>query len=289
MDSAKTIRERIQGQFDGLTRAERQLANSLLENYPVSGLSSITAVAHNADVSTPTVARMVQKLGFRGFPHFQESLRGELSAKISNPIEKHDRWAQNVPDSHILNRFTEAVIQNLRQTLDQIEPEIFDEVCALLADQERSIYLVGGRITRSLAEYLFTHLQIVRPNVRHLHSNSGAWTHYVLDMKPDDVLVVFDMRRYENDLLKLSEMATERQVEIVLFTDQWGSPVSKLARHRFNSRIEVPSAWDSASVTLLLLEAIIAEVQERDWSITKDRLETLENLFNQTRLFRKFI
>ncbi len=150
MDSAKTIRERIQSQFDGLTRAERQLANSLLENYPVSGLSSITAVAHNADVSTPTVARMVQKLGFRGFPHFQESLRSELSAKISNPIEKHDRWAQNVPDSHILNRFTEAVIQNLRQTLDQIEPQMFDEVCALLADQERSIYLVGGRITRSL-------------------------------------------------------------------------------------------------------------------------------------------
>ncbi len=108
-------------------------------------------------------------------------------------------------------------------------------------------------------------------------------------MKPGDVLVVFDMRRYENDLLKLSEMATEKEVEIVLFTDQWGSPVSKMARHRFNARIEVPSAWDSASVTLLLLEAIIAEVQERDWSITKDRVEMLESLFNQTRLFRKFI
>ena len=61
-ESSETIAERLQGAFDSLTRAEKQLADSLLHNYPVSGLSSITRVAENADVSTPTVVRMVQKL-----------------------------------------------------------------------------------------------------------------------------------------------------------------------------------------------------------------------------------
>ena len=51
--------------FDVLTRAEKQLAESLLDNYPVSGLGSITTIAENAGVSTPTVVRMVQKLGFK--------------------------------------------------------------------------------------------------------------------------------------------------------------------------------------------------------------------------------
>ena len=288
MDSPTTILERIQGKFESLTRAERQLANSLLDNYPVSGLSSITAVAHNAGVSTPTVARMVQKLGFKGYPQFQASLRHELEAKYSSPIEKHDNWAESAPVSHILNRFTDAVIQNLRQTLNQIDPDMFDAACALLADEKRSINVVGGRITQSLADYFFKHMQVVRPAVVHISSNSNIWTHSVLDMKADDILVTFDIRRYENTILKLANMARERGVQIILFTDQWGSPVSKLATHRFNCRIEVPSAWDSSVVTMLLVETMIAAVQEHTWSATKDRMKTLESLFDQTRLFRKF-
>ena len=103
-----TVYERLQSGFNDLTRAERQLAVFLMENWPVSGLSSITKVASNANVSTPTVARMIQKLGFSGFPAFQAALRDELEAKISNPIEKHERWSAEVPDTHILNRFADA-------------------------------------------------------------------------------------------------------------------------------------------------------------------------------------
>ena len=286
---ATTIAEKLQAKFDSLTRAERQLANSLLDNYPVSGLASITTVAQNADVSTPTVARMVQKLGFKGYPEFQRALRGELEARISNPIAKHDNWATTAPETHILNRFADAVIQNVRQTLGQLDPDEFDGACAMLTDKERSIYIVGGRITRALADYMFTHMQVAREKVSLIPSNSNTWPHYVLDMQAGDVMVVFDIRRYEHDILRLAELAKERGVEIILFTDQWSSPVSKYATYRFNCRIEVPSAWDSSTATLLIVETMIACVQDRTWNITSDRMEELEKLFDRTRLFRKFI
>ena len=53
----------LRASFDLLTRAERQIANALLEDFPVLGLSSITQVAHKAGVSNPSVVRMVRKLG----------------------------------------------------------------------------------------------------------------------------------------------------------------------------------------------------------------------------------
>ena len=285
----KTIAECLHERFETLTRAERQLANSLLENYPVSGLASITTVAQNADVSTPTVARMVQKLGFKGYPEFQRALRGELEARISNPIAKHDNWAENAPETHILNRFADAVIQNLRQTLGQLDPDEFDAACALLADPDRTVHIVGGRITRALADYMFTHMQVARGNVTRVASNSNAWPHYILNMKAGDVFVIFDVRRYEHDLLRLAKLAKDRGVEIILFTDQWSSPISKLATHRFSCRIEVPSAWDSSTVTMLLVETVIACVQDRTWETTSGRMEELEQLFDKTKLFRKFI
>ncbi len=283
-----TVAERIRSQFEDLTRAERQLANAILSNYPVSGLGSITAVAETSGVSSPTVARMAKKLRFKGFPDMQAALRSELEARISNPIAKHDRWAEGAPDTHILNRFAEAVTENLRQTLQQLEPETFDAVVELLSDPDRSIHIVGGRITRSLADYLFTHMQVMRRGVTLVASNANTWPHYVLNMNPGDVLVVFDIRRYERDIQRLAAMASERDVIPVLFTDQWGSPSAAHARHTFHARIEAPSAWDSTAVILFILEALIGAIQSSTWHETRDRMKNLEALFDQTRLFRKF-
>lgn len=287
-DSGDTVADRLQRAFDSLTRAERQLADSIFENYPVSGLGTITIVAQAADVSTPTVARMVQKLGYKGFPEFQAALRSELEAKISGPIAKHETWAEQAPEGHILNRFAETVNSNIRQTLAQIDTTSFDQSCAMLADPARDVYVVGGRITRSLADYFFLHMQVIRPNVTHIQSISNAWPHYLLDINQGDLVVVFDIRRYENSTLKLAEMAHEKGARIILFTDQWRSPVAKYSDHVFCSRIVVPSAWDSLLVPMLLLETLIAEVQEKTWGETRPRMEALEEMFDRTRFFRKF-
>jgi len=283
-----TIAERLQTKVDTLTRAERQLADTITENYPVSGLGSITTVAEKADVSTPTVARLVQKLGFKGFPEFQKQLRKELEATISGPIAKHDKWAGDAPDTHILNQFTDAVMKNIKKSLSQIDPAIFDASCKLLADENRSVYVVGGRITRALADYFFLHMQVIRPNITLVQSISNAWPHYLLNMKKGDVIVIFDVRRYENSTLMLAELAAKKGVEIILLTDQWISPISKLTDLVFGSRIVVPSAWDSSVTSLLLLETILAEVQGIIWPQTRRRMQELEDMFDETKLFRKF-
>jgi DNA-binding MurR/RpiR family transcriptional regulator len=283
-----TIAKRLQEKVDTLTRAERQLTDTIMENYPVSGLGSITAVAEKADVSTPTVARLVQKLNFKGFPEFQQQLRKELEATLSNPIAKHDKWAGDAPDTHILNQFTDAVMQNIKKSLAQIDPADFDEACKLLADENRTVYVVGGRITRALADYFFLHMQVIRPNTTLIQSISNAWPHYLLNMKKGDVIVIFDVRRYENSTLMLAEMAAAKGAKIILLTDQWISPISKFTDLVFGSRIIVPSAWDSSVASMLLLETILAEVQGLIWPQTRSRMQELENMFDETKLFRKF-
>ena len=287
-NSDLTISDRIQQKLDELTRAERQLAHSILENYPASGLGPLTALAKGANVSAPTVARMVQKLGYKGYPEFQAELREELKAKAKNPIAKHDAWAEGAPSGHMLNRFTDAVIENIRQTLGQIDPDQFDTACEMVAKPGSRIYIVGGRITHTLAEYLFLHMQVIRPEVVHIQSTSNGWPHYLLDVKEGDVFVIFDLRRYENNTLKLAEMAHKKGAKLILFTDQWRSPVDRLSDITFSGRIVVPSAWDSNVTSMLLVESMISTVQNLCWGDTKDRAEALEEMFDQTKLFRKF-
>lgn len=288
MAEQETVAERIRRCFDDLTRAERQLAIVILENYPVSGMGSITALAEAGEVSTPTVVRMARKLGFTGFSELQARLRLEVEATLSDPITKHERWNLDAPDTHLINRFTESVTENMRQTFAQLDPERFDRTCALLGDPARKIFVAGGRITGTLAEYLFKHLQMIRSNVNLVPSGAGSWPHYMLDMGKGDVLVVFDVRRYEHNSVKLAEIAVEKKCEVVLVTDQWGSPAARYAAHCFNCRIEVPSAWDSAAVILILIETMIAKIQDARWQTTRGRMDELETLFDKTGLFRKF-
>ncbi|MEM9969753.1 MAG: MurR/RpiR family transcriptional regulator [Pseudomonadota bacterium] len=284
----QTISDRLKAQREALTRSERQLSDVILKNYPASGLGTITTLAAEAEVSTPTVARLVQKLGFSGFPDFQRSLRSELNEKISSPLTKREKWVDDAPEQHLLNRFTKAVIDNVGQTMAGLDPDSFEAACTMLSDPERRVFIVGGRITRTLADYFFLHLQVIRPQVVHIQSNSNAWPHYVLDFKAGDVVVVFDIRRYENSTLRLAEMARERGAEIILFTDQWASPITQHAAVSFSSHIAAPSAWDSNIAIMLMEEIVIAEVQERSWVSAKGRIEALEDMFDRTRFFRKF-
>lgn len=278
----------IRDNFEALTQTERRLANTMMDHYPVSCLGTLTTIAEAGAVSTPTVLRMVKKIGYSGFPDFQAAVRSELEQKISNPIEKYNKWSKTASDGHILNKFADAVLENLTHSLTGIDPYMFDEVVEIFADERKNLNIVGGRVSRSLADYLFTHMQVARENVTCFASNANIWHHYLLNMKSDDVLVVFDIRRYEHSLINLSKLAKERGAKIVLFTDQWSSPAAKSADYVFNLRTEVPSPWDSSVVILFVLETLIAAVQAKTWKKTRHRMAELETLFDEARLFKKF-
>ena len=288
MDVTVTLDEQIRNALGDLTRAERQLATHILAQYPVAALGSITVLAKAAQVSTPTVVRLVQKLGYKGYPDFQHFLRGELEAMLISPLIKHDRWAGGVPDTHILNRFADAVMANLQATLGQIDHAEFDAAAALLADPARRVFAMGGRITHAHADYFTSLMQVVRPEVTLLSDSSATWAPALLDMATGDVLLVFDIRRYENAVLQVAEMARGQGADIILITDRWVSPASAHATHTLCCHIEAPSAWDSTVTLMVLVETLLAAVQDLTWAVTEPRMKQLEELYARTRFFRRF-
>lgn len=275
---ATTVAERLRLMSAELTAAERKLMAALFANYPMAGLGSITDFAREADVSTPSVLRLAKKLGFSGFPALQEDLRSELTAQLQNPISKHDRWAAEAPDTHILNTFATAAMENLSGSLKLMDHRAFDAIVALLADRKRAIHIAGGRITGAIATYLYTHLQMARPGVSLVPPTQSFWPQYLLDIGRNDVILFFDIRRYDARMLDFAASAKERGAKVVLITDQWISPIARLAVHSLPLRIEAPSSWDSNIVPLFLAEALVAATVNASWRETEARIAELEAL-----------
>jgi DNA-binding MurR/RpiR family transcriptional regulator len=254
----------------------------------MAGLQSITKLAHLAGVSAPTIIRLARKLGFDGYPDMQATLHEEMADTIKKPALKQDARRISTDDAHVITKFSQAVVSNLNNTLDRLDRAVFDRTAALLADETKTIHFSGGRITRSNADYFFNHLQIIRPKVTLLSQSPNVWPQYLLDMDENAVLVIFDIRRYEKDLQKLATLAKDRGCTIVLFTDQWGSPISKVADLRFNTMVEAPSNWDSTLAIMFIVEALIAQIQAMRWDESHSRIEELEAMFNTTKVFRNF-
>jgi len=283
----RTIEQQIRASFDQLTRAERQLASHITRNYPVAALGSITALAKGADVSTPTVVRLVQKLGYKGYPDFQSIVRSEVEERLISPLMKHDRWTGGVPETHMLNRFADAVLGNLQATFSQIDHAEFDQIAGLMADGSRKIYAMGGRITHSIADYFVTHMKVIRQNVTLISETSSAWPPALIDMQKGDVLLALDIRRYENNVLQVVEIAADQGAEVVLITDQWVSPAAAHARYRLSAHVEAPSAWDSTVAIQVLMETLLAAVENLTWDETQSRMRRLEELYARARMFRR--
>lgn len=282
MDLRPTIEARMRATMGDFTRAERQAASHILSHYPVSALGSITALARAADVSSPTVVRLVQKMGYRGYSEYQAVLRSEVEQILIAPLSRASGGAQ----SHPMAAFAATVVGNLEATLAQIAPQDFAAVVALMADTQRRVMIMGGRLTHAHADYLSTVLRVIRADVSHIADVPTDWQQALLDIRAGDVVLLFDIRRYEANVVLFAELAAEQGAEIVLITDRWLSPAAAYARHVLACGIEVPSAWDSTATILVLVEALLAHVQGVLWQQAEDRLKRLEDSFARTRFFR---
>lgn len=285
MDSRPLVLDLLREKQAELTAAERKLAAVLQQDVFVAGLQSITRLADQAQVSTPTVIRLARKLGFNGYPDLQEAIRAELGERMKRPLAKLEASRNDARD-HIVSRFAEAVSDNINRTLSRLDLTEFDAVAALLSDPSRAVHLLGGRITRSNAHYFFNHLQIIRPNVHLLDSSPSVWPQSLLEMNDAATLIVFDIRRYERELEKLAGIAVDQGARVVLFTDAWGSPIEKIAAHTFRAMVEVPSSWDSTLAINFLIEALVADIQSRSSQQSAERIVALENMLGASRIFR---
>jgi DNA-binding MurR/RpiR family transcriptional regulator len=279
VDDRASIAEHVRASVERLTAQERKAAQILLTNYPAAGLAPVAEFAERARVSAPTVLRFVAKLGFLGYPGFQRQLRKELEAQLASPLTKGARAARpRGLERPLIDPFAEAALANLRGTFRHLPEEDFSAIVELLCDRRRSVHLLGGRFTDALARYLAAHLSLIRPDVRHVPSGFGVWRDRLLDIGRRDVLIVFDIRRYQDDVVAFARDAAARGAEIVLVTDQWLSPLSRQAKYVLACRVAAPSHWDSSVALLAVVEALTAAATERLGKFAKKRIEKLERL-----------
>ena len=274
---AQSLQDSVRHDLPTFTEAERRVAHALLGEYPMAGLETVARFAKRAGTSGPTILRFINRLGFESYTDFQNALRIETQARLQGPLSRYDLPGQtNAPEAagqvqaHAMRQNIESAARDLAPTL----PAIVER----LADLDRKILCIGGRFSWMIAAYLHAYLRELRPNVRLVRDGSASWADDLLDVVPGDIIVIFDFRRYQRDVLEFAKGAVAQQAEIILVTDIWYSPIAALAQHVIPCPVSIPSAFDSGVTGLAVVEIITAAVIDALGPRSKGRIATLEAL-----------
>ena len=272
-----TVAERVREVLPDLPRAERRVAHEILDRYPVAGLETVARLAARAKVSGPTVVRFVGRLGFDSYSDFQDSLLSEIGERSSSPLLQYDSRPADVPDD-VIDRLRQALVSCVDTSLTHLDRRAFEATVDKLTTGRR-IFIAGGRFTSLSAQALAIHLDILRPGVTYLPPD--RWVSYGLSARRGDVLVAFDVRRYQRLTVQFGLDAHRKGADLIVITDPWLSPLAREASTVLTVDVRSASPFDSLIAIDGLVEVLVAAIVERLGDQPRQRIAEYDRLWEQ--------
>ncbi|WP_374596464.1 MurR/RpiR family transcriptional regulator [Sphingosinicella sp.] len=259
-----------------LTPSEQRVVQVLLNEYPIAGLESASNLARKAAVSDPTITRLITKLGFTGFAQFQASLLGEVEERLRSPLMMIDAKRGVRADEDRTQTLLRSVARTVDEAANAMLKPAYDRAAELILESKGRAFVLGGRFSRHVGGMLAAYLHQLRPRVTDVGALADESFDLLLDVDRRDVLVVFDYRRYQNNVIRFAWQASERGARIVLFTDIWMSPIAEIAETVIISQVEVESPYDSLAAPVAQMEALVAYCLDRADDKVRNRVQSLD-------------
>jgi DNA-binding MurR/RpiR family transcriptional regulator len=279
------LRDEVFARMDELSPAEKKVARSLLANYPAAGLASAATLAKAAGTSTPTVLRLVTRLGIGSYPEFQQQLREEVTEQLASPFSRAAHRLQADGDSTLFERSVVQRAELVERLVVSVPPSEFDAAVRLLATPCRKVLISGGYFSRHVARILTMQLDQLVPGVTFAAEPTGPDLGAYLDLGKDCAAVVFDLRRYELPAKRVADLAKARGAALVVITDEGLSPAADDADVVLPVAVE-GTPFDSFAALLVLVESLVEAVFQRVGTAGLDRMKQWEESVQIARALR---
>lgn len=266
--------QRINSQRPTMSKGQKRIADYTAKHYDSAAFMTAAALGEKAEVSESTVVRFAMALGYDGYAELQKSLQEMVRNKLTNlqRINLLNKTGENTAASVI-----KSDINNLRATLDYIDPNIFDAAVEFIL-ASKAIYIVGHRSASVLSRFLAYYMDFILPNIKELPASQDAFDQ-LARAGEGDLLIAISFPRYSALTMECVRIAKERGAGILAITDGRLSPLVPLADYYLYARSAMASFVDSLVAPLSLLNAIIVACgSSRDEDVVK-HFEELEQIW----------
>jgi DNA-binding MurR/RpiR family transcriptional regulator len=214
----------IQGMLPSLKRAQRRIAEAVLDDPEQFVSHSISELAADYGVSAGSIVIFCKSLGLKGFPALKIAIARELSEPVllsGTTLHSQD----GVPS--ILEEVFERHVESLRQTFKLNTTESFETAVKYLLKAKRIVLFSIG-LSYPIAYSLYGRLRFIGLPAfiefdTHLQLASAA------EIKRGDVALAVSVAGSTRETVECLRLAKDRGATTICITNSIGSPLGEVA------------------------------------------------------------
>jgi len=266
-----------------LSERQQDIADYIISHLSEVSALSIGVLANNCNVSSTTVIRLLNKLGYQSYTDFKLDLLRELSSqqaanKIKRDINTFEDGYQSISPGESIEGIVSAVtlsasstIRNLKQT---ISAQSLENAANLLC-QANSILFFGTGGSASIAMDGFHKFMRLGLNVFY-DTNPHFLLIRLAHLPPNSAIILISHTGESHDVLQCAQNAQRVGVKVIGITSYANSSLAKLSTVVLNSSYYDISHYTDALVSrlvqLVLLDILYVTVSLRMEPISTQRI-----------------
>lgn len=282
---SKYLISHIQSQYTRFSKGQKLIAQYILKNYDKVAFMTACKLGETVGVSESTVVRFANALGYSGYPKLQDALQELIKNKLTT-VQRVDMIKEFNDDSAILKKIVKSDIDNIKDTLDEIDEKAFEEASNRILKAKR-IYIVGMRSSFTIAQYLGFYLGIILDSVHVIRTDMGDAFEQVVKINEDDVLIAVSFPRYSTKSYQIVSYAKEKGAHIVSLTDSPFAPVASFTDNLLLVKSNMASFVDSLVPALSIANALIVSVGMKEKEDIKQHFDDLEAIWEKYSVYDK--
>lgn len=214
------ILTRLSDEIAGYPPRQQRVAKYVIDHPEAFGLDPVRVTADRIGVSTYTLVRVAERLGFRTFDEMRAPFRHaltEIARQTAGP-DWASRFGTDTELGSVMARAAANASALVETTLSRIDPQKFSAaVDDLLA--ARRVYVTAIRSSYAPAFYLNYVGQMALPALRLIPQHMGSAIEDLLGAGPGDLLVAITVTPYSRETVKAAQVAKARGLKLILLTD----------------------------------------------------------------------
>ncbi|MDR6351616.1 DNA-binding MurR/RpiR family transcriptional regulator [Pantoea sp. SORGH_AS 659] len=269
----KQLDERLRSHYPQLSPQEQRIADFVFDHFDDLISYNSAELARLSGVSKATVSRLFKRLGYEKYKDMRDELR--ILRQSGMPLTDNRDAVQG---NTLLSRHYKQEMANLTQWVNSIDPQQFGEVISALGAAKR-LFIIGMRNAYPVALHLRQQLMQARPQVHVLPQPGQTLGEELVDITPDDIVVVMAFRRRPRIIRPLMQQLQQSNIPVLALCEPQAQGIITLARWQLCAPLDSVSAFDSYASAMSLINLLANALLHEMLSQGRQRIHQIADLY----------
>ncbi|MFZ5918659.1 MAG: MurR/RpiR family transcriptional regulator [Chloroflexota bacterium] len=226
------LQDRIAAALPHMSKKHKQIASFILDNRDFVAYASASQVAGRAETSAATVVRFCQSLGYDGYLHLQEAIRGRVPVRQTPAQRIKGQLTSPVPQEDLLMRVFATDVHNIEQTAALVSNGRLQTAVAEIR-RARRILVIGDGMAGAVAHFFAHALQVIGLPAQRITCGGEPLALALASVQSQDVVMGIGFWRNLRDVVTAIRQARQAGASTIGITDSYLSPLARLPDHPF--------------------------------------------------------